>query len=511
MALLRRLMVALMTLPAAAMALAEESPTPTQLRFEQEVSRMLAVRTEAYRFAESSGITRDGQPKLTRGQSNQLRDLAQRYIDARAPLLNDAEKVAHLFNGGTAPTITQHRGTSSLPAASIAGLSIAADQHWINPLDEAGQKQLTDILRGTAAAMVLWDSYRIAVMPYAENADMQYALTFDVGKGLRLRDLTRNYYSTEMRAQLAGATRFVDGYMEWRRRRQMPVNAEEEYLYTLVQSAHWYKDIRELGGIGIGESLRFANEDIRVHRAYLRNLLSHGLSMGFGNMVGLVQTRSGYLKKMPAGDMDALAAELKPLDILLEKTPFRLTDKMIPGYYGHVAIWLGSEAELRALGVWDSISPELQAHIRDGRRIVEALRVGVTMSSLPHFLNIDDLLVLRDTRPLTDDYRRQAVLTALAQVGKEYDFNFDVYSHSRIVCSELAYVVFPDISWPLARTMGRYTISPDNVAQLAVGTAPVLAPAILYRNGKRVNAALPATLAALIASPGTGTATAAGR
>lgn len=499
------------TLVTVTQAFAADPPATSQQRFEQDVARMLAVRTEAYRFAEANGITRNGQPKLTRAQSNQLRDLAQRYIDARAPLLDDAGKVAHLFGNDTAPTITQHRATSSMPATRIGGIDVTREQHWINPQDDAGQTQLTDILRGTAAAMVLWDSYRVAVMPYAENNDMQYALTFDVGNGPRLRDLMRNYYSTDMRAQLASATRFVDGYMGWRRRRQMPVNLEEEYLYTLVQSAHWYKDIREAGGIGLGESLRFANEDIRVHRAYLRNLLSHGLSMGFGNMVGLVQTRSGHLKKMPAGDMDALAAELKPLDILLEKTPFRLTDKMIPGYYGHVAIWLGSEEELWALGVWDSIAPELQAHIRDGRRIVEALRVGVTMSTLPHFLNIDDLLVLRDTRPLTDDYRRQAVLTALAQVGKEYDFNFDVYSHARIVCSELAYVVFPDLGWPLARTMGRYTISPDNVAQMAVGTAAVLKPAILYRSGKRVNDSLPAAVATLIAAPATSTTASAGR
>ena len=28
-------------------------------------------------------------------------------------------------------------------------------------------------------------------------------------------------------------------------------------------------------------------------------------------------------------------------DILLEKTPFRLTDKMIPRYWGHATIWTG--------------------------------------------------------------------------------------------------------------------------------------------------------------------------
>ena len=33
--------------------------------------------------------------------------------------------------------------------------------------------------------------------------------------------------------------------------------------------------------------------------------------------------------------------ELRPFDILFEKTPFRLTDKFIPGHFGHVAIYIG--------------------------------------------------------------------------------------------------------------------------------------------------------------------------
>ncbi|WP_374758519.1 YiiX/YebB-like N1pC/P60 family cysteine hydrolase [uncultured Deefgea sp.] len=64
------------------------------------------------------------------------------------------------------------------------------------------------------------------------------------------------------------------------------------------------------------------------------------------------------------------------------------------------------------------------------------------------------------------DKQHTTILTALAQVGKEYDFNFDVVMRQRIVCSELVYVVFPELPWPISKALGRDTISPDNVAQL---------------------------------------------
>ena len=56
---------------------------------------------------------------------------------------------------------------------------------------------------------------------------------------------------------------------------------------------------------------------------------------------------------------------------------------------------------------------------------------------------------------------------AFRQLGKKYDFNFDVNTTDKIACSELAYVSFPSIDWPTQKTLGRRNISPDNVAKLA--------------------------------------------
>ena len=74
-------------------------------------------------------------------------------------------------------------------------------------------------------------------------------------------------------------------------------------------------------------------------------------SMFFGNSVGLIETRRGKLYRRPQLAA-SIRQELRAGDILLEKTPFRLTDMLIPGFWGHAAIWTGSEEELKALGIW---------------------------------------------------------------------------------------------------------------------------------------------------------------
>jgi hypothetical protein len=74
---------------------------------------------------------------------------------------------------------------------------------------------------------------------------------------------------------------------------------------------------------------------------------------------------------------------------------------------------------------------------------------------------------------------------AFRQLGKKYDFNFDVDTTDKIVCSELAYISFPSMDWPTEETLGRHSISPDNVAQLAWNSVP-LELIMFYHDGKLV-------------------------
>ena len=190
------------------------------------------------------------------------------------------------------------------------------------------------------------------------------------------------------------------------------------------------------------------------------------LSGFFGNIAGAVRWRKGYLIHHTAFH-EELRKELKPLDIIYEKTPFALTDTFIPGYFGHAALWLGTEQELKDLGVWDHPTvAKYHDQIKQGYTIVESLRPGVSMNTLEGWMNIDSIAVMRYPGVLERDKVELGDLydQALRHMGKDYDFNFDVTTIDKIVCSELVYHTFGDVRFPVKWRLGRPTIEPDNVA-----------------------------------------------
>lgn len=187
-----------------------------------------------------------------------------------------------------------------------------------------------------------------------------------------------------------------------------------------------------------------------------------------GNSLGLVRWRAGKLKDDKAL-LATLSASLQPGDILLEKTPFALTDKTIPGHFGHAAIYIGTVEQLRELGALDL--PGVQARlalIQSGHVMLEALRGGVVLNTLESFMNIDDVAVLR-AQQLTPAERKSSIALALNHFGKRYDFNFDVNTTDTIVCSELVYAAYPQINFVTKQVLSSFTIAPDDIARVAGG------------------------------------------
>lgn len=204
-------------------------------------------------------------------------------------------------------------------------------------------------------------------------------------------------------------------------------------------------------------------------------LIEAGMSGGqvqasktFGNVMGLFEFRKGKLYDQPEW-VRFVSTRLEPGDLLLEKTPFRLTDKFIPGHFGHVALYVGTGAQLTALGLGDH--PWVRPHwaaLGEGRVIVEALREGTRINTVEHFLNIDDLAILRPKPGLVPRAEvLQAITLAFTHIGKKYDFAFDTNTWDTIVCSELAFQTYVNVRWPFARVLASYTISPDDVAVMA--------------------------------------------
>ena len=197
------------------------------------------------------------------------------------------------------------------------------------------------------------------------------------------------------------------------------------------------------------------------------NQLTNTLSEVFGNIAGSIHWRKGYLFNSPDAK-ELLLSDLRPMDLLLEKSPFVLTDKFIPGHFGHVAIYLGTREQLEKIGMWDH--PDLIEYhdeIESGKVILEAIRSGVRLSTIDSFMNIDEVTVVRKEDALsTPGLVYEQIKRGIDQIGKAYDFNFDISTLDKIVCSELIYIVYGNVHWPTRYRLGRATITPDDLAEV---------------------------------------------
>ncbi len=363
------------------------------------------------------------------------------------------------------------------------------------PNDSAQEMKLTGIMLSLSAALNLYDNYLLIVAMFQEeNALRRIIDEPDKGFGLssnQLLDAGLAFNSVINREKVKYAIKYyqkrIDQYLPIGEVAPLTQDSKKNnllYLESLIEQSPSYHVLKT------NSTLSFLQKKIQFYTIAssdsLIKLEKEGvnlLSLVFGNTVGLVETRKGKLYQKESIHNDLLQ-NLQAGDILLEKTPFRLTDQFIPGYWGHAAVWIGNEKELKALGLWDNpLVKPWQKKIRKGHSIVEALRSGVELDPLSHFMNIDDMVVLRD-RQMSKEQLREVIINAFRQLGKSYDFNFDISTSDRIVCSELVYVTYLHIEWPTQRTMGRYTISPDHIAEKVKGDT--LSVINLYLHGSEV-------------------------
>ncbi|MEA9357067.1 YiiX/YebB-like N1pC/P60 family cysteine hydrolase [Bacteriovorax sp. PP10] len=442
--------------------------------FQVMVEEALVWRAKAMEFAEKNAkkLKRE---RLTHEDIQSIHESAQTYLNLRERLMKYASKYQSLVDDGTIVKYVPGEKTSK-----------SLNVYYIDPLDAKGQELLFQTKISLNAALVLYDSYMLGLYPYYKSRKMRKLLNTDfVGGKFEFDEITDSFFDVTQRTKMYLSIQLFDKDIAYKEASKTFVSAEEKYLDLLALQSPFYNFMKEKYK-SIVDPSSFKNISNRIfdRSSFVGDLFTYSTSKVFGNSVGLIAFRKGRMTKISRREKAHIKENMKPLDILLEKTPFRLTDKFIPGFYGHVAIWVGNEDELKALGVWDNpVVKPYQEAIKDGHFIIEALRPGVQINTLDHFLNIDDLLVLRDPS-LTDEQRKEFLVRAFAQIGKDYDFNFDVETDKKIVCSEIVYVVFHNIDWPTEKALGRFTISPDNVA--AKVSDGVLVPVQMYSDGEKV-------------------------
>ena len=176
--------------------------------------------------------------------------------------------------------------------------------------------------------------------------------------------------------------------------------------------------------------------------------------------------------------------KLEPGDILIQRRNWHMTNIGIPGFWPHVALYVGTPEELhdyfgepgfQPLEIIQTRYPKvfqaLEKSDDDGFpiRVIEAIRPGVVFQSLETSAHCDYLGVIRPNLKKTEKFK--ALLGAFSHWGKPYDLNFDFTTDNALVCSELVFKAYKaGGSLPLKPEVisGRRLLPPNLLAEQAV-------------------------------------------
>jgi hypothetical protein len=187
----------------------------------------------------------------------------------------------------------------------------------------------------------------------------------------------------------------------------------------------------------------------------------------FQRVIGLINFRDGYLWE--AENAQAMILDwLRPLDILLFSSKGRVSGQFIPGHFGHGVIYLGTEEQLRAAGIWNAewMRPH-QDRIREGRIFIDAVSEGVRMADVEELFMTDAVGIFRPSYP-NAAAGAEVMRRSMSRLGTPFDFAFDSTESERLFCLELIAISDPDLGLPEDHLYGRTTIIPDRVAAMAL-------------------------------------------
>ncbi len=203
-------------------------------------------------------------------------------------------------------------------------------------------------------------------------------------------------------------------------------------------------------------------------------------SSGVSTLIGDTRLRAPREGRalISSGQLAELHGRLRPGDILIERRNWYLSNAFLPGYWPHAALYVGTAAELRSLGIADDprIAGKLAAfaapdELGHAHAVIEAMSEGVVFTSAEHSIGeADGVAVLR---PRVDDAaRREIIARAFDHSGKPYDFDFDFFSADKLVCTEVVYRATDGyVTLPLVEVLGRRTLPALEIVRYALSPA----------------------------------------
>ena len=217
----------------------------------------------------------------------------------------------------------------------------------------------------------------------------------------------------------------------------------------------------------------------------------YALQEGLGRGMAHVSVRPGHTPSLPRAIRSEVIELLRPGDVLVVRKELAATNYFLPGYWPHVALFLGTANDILAFGLSEheyvgprlhklaSATPRtdvLQLHEADlwtGHEphpcVLEAMKDGVRIRSVNSPLNSDSVVVVRPC--MDEQHIARALAQGLMHEGKPYDFDFDFcYSH-RLVCTEVVYRAYEGVAgvqFDLRRHVGRFALAAGDLLRLAL-------------------------------------------
>ncbi|MEZ4104166.1 MAG: YiiX/YebB-like N1pC/P60 family cysteine hydrolase [Candidatus Paceibacterota bacterium] len=181
---------------------------------------------------------------------------------------------------------------------------------------------------------------------------------------------------------------------------------------------------------------------------------------------------------------------LQPGDIFVQRRNWHLSNVGIPGFWPHAALYLGTLEEADKFfapsfpyqgyetynDLLKNVYPDFYEDyiMRDTKgdqlAVIEGKAPGIILQSLEESATADYLGVLR-AKKLENKDILQAVLRAIGNYGKPYDYNFDFETRDELVCSELVYDAYlpsegkSGLHFDLTISSGRKIVSPNDMVK----------------------------------------------
>ena len=218
---------------------------------------------------------------------------------------------------------------------------------------------------------------------------------------------------------------------------------------------------------------------VRGHKSSYRHVMEALYELG-GRAVSNMRKWSD--KRVRPEIQEQVRAMLKPGDIIVTRHDAALSNFILPGYWPHSSLYIGTVEERRKLGV--RTDEDRWRRSADPVATLEARKDGVRFRLLSSTLNVDAVAVIRPK--LNDDDIAEAISRAMTHEGKDYDFMFDFRRADRVVCAELIYRAYHSvggIEFSLTPGKTRYFISTEELLDRAVDGEGFEVVALFGSNG----------------------------